>query len=169
LSLDVEALFSRYKGMVFRRCRALLKDESLALDAMQDVFVKLMEKQNQLTDEAPSSLLYTISTNHCLNIIRSNKRFESIDIDSEEDEKQGLLSEIANSIDIEAQSVASNMLNRLFRRQPENSQTIAVLYFYDGMTLEEVASRMGMSVSGVRKRIRQLKATLKKLEELSIE
>ena len=37
---------------------------------------------------------------------------------------------------------------------------IAVLHHVDGMTLEEVAAEVGLSVSGVRKRLRTLKARL---------
>jgi RNA polymerase sigma-70 factor (ECF subfamily) len=42
---------------------------------------------------------------------------------------------------------------------------MAVLYYVDGLTLEEVAEEVGMSVSGVRKRLRGLRGSLKDLEE----
>ena len=41
---------------------------------------------------------------------------------------------------------------------------MAVLHYVDRMTLEEVAEEMGMSVSGVRKRLRGLHAALHELE-----
>jgi AcrR family transcriptional regulator len=46
------------------------------------------------------------------------------------------------------------LLDRLFRRHPESTRTMAVLHHVDGMTLEQVARECGMSVSGVRKRLR---------------
>jgi DNA-directed RNA polymerase specialized sigma24 family protein len=39
--IDVEALSRRYGPMVLRRCRRLLGDEQEALDACQDVFVRI--------------------------------------------------------------------------------------------------------------------------------
>ncbi len=42
---------------------------------------------------------------------------------------------------------------------------MAVLHYVDGMTLEEVASHVGMSVSGVRKRLRLLKQRSRAWEE----
>ena len=69
-ALDVEALSVRYGGMVLRRCRRLLGNEDEALDASQDVFVRLVEQRERLTAEFPSSLLYRIATNVCLNRIR---------------------------------------------------------------------------------------------------
>jgi len=168
LDLDVEHLFKKYHGMVLRRCRQLLKNEAKALDAMQDVFVKLVEKKSHLIDAAPSSLLYRIATNHCLNIIRDNKKYVQYDFDKEENEKENLLLEIANCNDGPEQVIAENILNTLFKRHPESTRTIAVLHYYDGMTLEEVANHVGMSVSGVRKRLRQLRSSLQKLQGVNV-
>ena len=39
MSVDVEQLYERYGPMVLRRCRALLKNEARAVDALHDVFV----------------------------------------------------------------------------------------------------------------------------------
>lgn len=159
--------------MVLRRCRELLKDEARAMDAMQDVFVKLVEKKNSLTNDAPSSMLYRIATNHCLNVIRDNKKFVQHDFASEGssekfedgDKRESLLHHIANVSDTTEQLVASNMLDKLFRRHPESTRTIAVLHYYDGMTLDEVAEHVGMSVSGIRKRLRQLRSSLQYFTE----
>ena len=40
---------------------------------------------------------------------------------------------------------------------------MAILHYVDGMTLQEVADEVGMSVSGVRKRLRGLRAELHEL------
>ena len=40
---------------------------------------------------------------------------------------------------------------------PTSSRTIAVLHYIDGLTLEQVAGETGLSVSGVRKRLRRLR------------
>jgi RNA polymerase sigma-70 factor (ECF subfamily) len=41
---------------------------------------------------------------------------------------------------------------------------MAVLHYVDGLTLEQVADETGLSVSGVRKRLRQLRLTLREME-----
>ena len=41
---------------------------------------------------------------------------------------------------------------------------MAVLHYVDGMTLEQVARECGLSMSGVRKRLRGLRASLQALE-----
>ena len=49
------------------------------------------------------------------------------------------------------------LLDWLFRRHPASTRTMAVLHYVDGMTLEQVARECGLSVSGVRKRLRALR------------
>jgi RNA polymerase sigma-70 factor (ECF subfamily) len=58
-------------------------------------------------------------------------------------------------------------LSKLFRPDDPlaaSTQTIAVMHLVDGMTLEEVAREAGLSVSGVRKRLRTARARLSQLE-----
>ena len=62
--------------------------------------------------------------------------------------------------DAERRSLAGTILDRLFAGQPESTRLIAVLHYVDRLTLEEVAAEVGMSVSGVRKRLRTLKERL---------
>jgi RNA polymerase sigma-70 factor (ECF subfamily) len=157
-NLDTEALFRKYGPMVLRRCKQLLGDTERAADAVQEVFVKLLENRHGLKAQYPSSLLWTMATNHCLNKIRDcRRRGEEADGDS-------LLERIACSGDMAEKHGARSVLRKLFSRSPESSRAIAVLHLMDGMTLEETAREVKMSVSGVRKRLSALKETLAELE-----
>jgi RNA polymerase sigma-70 factor (ECF subfamily) len=157
VSIDVEAYYRQYGPMVMRRCRTMLRNEDAARDAMQDVFVLVVRNQERLDDRYPSSLLYRMATNVCLNQIRSVKRHP-------EDRDDELLSRIASADDPERRTSAATLLGRVFKDNKESTRTIAVLHLLDGMTLEEVAAEVSMSVSGVRKRLRGLRAQVKELE-----
>ena len=156
--IDVEALSRRYGPMVLRRCRRLLGDEQEALDACQDVFVRVVQRRDRLDGRYPSSLLYRIATNVCLNRLRDRRREPST-------RDEAVLYEIARAEEPGAASDARLLLDRLFGRHPESSRTIAVLHYVDGLTLDEVAEEVGMSVSGVRKRLRGLRASLTEMVE----
>lgn len=157
-ALDVEALAERYGPMVLRRCRQLLHDEDEAMDASQDVFVRLLEHRERLQARYPSSLLYRIATNVCLNRIRDGGRRTATSDDE-------LLRRIASAETAGADTEARSMLDRLFARHPASSRTIALLHYLDGLTLDQVAEVVGLSVSGVRKRLRGLRHTLVALEK----
>jgi RNA polymerase sigma-70 factor, ECF subfamily len=156
-ALDVEALSRRYGPMVLRRCRFLLRDEDEAMDACQDVFVRLLENRERLEARYPSSLLYRIATNVCLNRIRDQRRRPTLEDDA-------VLVRIASLTTPGAREEATIMLDRLFGRHPVSSRTIALLHYLDGLTLEQVAEVVGLSVSGVRKRLRGLRHTLRDME-----
>ena len=159
-NLNAEQLYVRYAPMVLRRCKSLLGDENSAADIAQEVFIKVWEKRNSLNTEFPSSLLWRMATNMCLNHIRDSKR-RGFAITANE-----TLMQIACADDVENEAVNKDLLRRLFNRHPESSRTIAALHFIDGMTLEEVAAEVKMSVGGVRKRLRSLKNTLIELEAI---
>lgn len=149
MAIDVEDLYRRYGPMVKRRCLRLLGHEAAAVDAMHDVFVELLRAEHRLEARSPSSLLYTMATHVCLNRLRSQKR-------KPETPDEALLQEIAAIGDHEGQLLAGRILDRLFAREPESTRVIATLHLIDGMTHQEVADEVGMSVSGVRKRLRTL-------------
>lgn len=161
MEINIEEYYSRYGPMVLRRCRQLLRDEEKALDAMQEVFTKLMVRKKSLKGTYPSSLLFRISTNICLNMIRDQKYHRSIDSDSED-----LLIDLASYDEGENKMIVRDMLDRLFRKEKQSTREIATLHFVDGMTLQEVAEEVGLSLSGVRKRIRELKARTKIKKEI---
>ena len=179
MEIDIAAYYEQYGPMVLRRCRFLLKDEERALDAMQEVFVKLLENKHRLEGTYPSSLLYRIATNVCLNMIRSKSR-------SRTDYNPDLVEAAAGHDDVAGRAAAQDFLDRLFAAEelergaprgysqqwsvhgrsvaPVSTREMAVMYYLDSMTYEEVARETGLSVSGVRKRLRKLKEKATQLE-----
>lgn len=157
---DFGQLYDRFGPMVLRRCRFLLKDEEKALDAMQDVFVRIIERHERLSG-ACSSLFYTVATSVCLNRIRSDKLRTGPVFDSVAD----IFADTRTTAHDE-QIMTEVFLSQLFSDIPESTRYMAILHYVDGFTLEETAKETGFSVSGVRKRLTGLrKAALKQERE----
>ena len=157
MSVDVDELYRSHGPMVLRRCRRLLRNEEEAVEAMQDTFVRVLRNHHRLEDRAPRALLFTMATNVCLNRIRSRSR-------RPEDADDELIQTLAQAPDTESRAWARLTLDRVFGREPPSTRVIATLFLLDGMTWEEVAAEVGMSVSGVRKRVRTLRAHVSALE-----
>ncbi len=155
--LDVEGLWTRYGGLVLRRCRQLLRDEEEALDVSQDVFVQLLRRRSQLEVCCPASLLWKIATNLCLNRLRDRRA-------APEPVEDATLVRLARLEDPEPGVEARFTLRRLFARHQRSTRLIATLHFVDGLTLEQTAREVGLSVSGVRRRLRGLRETLVQME-----
>ena len=155
--LAFSKLYEAYAPMVYRRCMFLLKDEAEAKDMVQNVFLRVYERMDSLDLSQPSSLLWNTATRLCLNRIRDKKR-RGLDCDSSE-----LLLTIACAEEDDGLE-ARGILAKIFSKEQESTRTIATLHYVDGMTLEETAETVGLSVSGVRKRLRTLQAKIKNLE-----
>jgi RNA polymerase sigma-70 factor (ECF subfamily) len=148
--IDVEALYRRYGPMVLRRCRQLLKNEDLAADAMQDTFVRVLRNRNTLHGSYPSSLLYRIATNVCLNMMRTNRRRPAVSVEP-------LLDGLPGREQMEDRILDSFVLEDVFSRAKENTRRAAEMHYLEGCTLAETAAQVDLSISGVRKRLRTLR------------
>jgi len=161
MAIDVERLYRTYGPMVLRRCRQLLKSEERARDAMQEVFVRLIRSSDRITDQYPSSLLYRMATNVSLNAIRADKARNVVD------DSDTVLDNLAGVDDRVERFEWRSVLRRALGSEPSSTRYMAVLHFVDGLTLEEVAREVSMSVSGVRKRLRQLREQVHGIAELA--
>ena len=157
--IDIKEYYLRYGPMVLRRCRHLLKDEEKAKDAAQEVFAKVLIHKKRLKNQYPSSLLFRISTNTCLNMIRDQRSHSPI---SSEDPLHGIVFYDEGEKRITMQDI----LEKIFRKEKPSTREIAAMFFVDGMTLREIGNEVGLSVSGVRKRIREFRSRAQTMREI---
>ena len=145
MNIDIAAWYEKYGPMVIRRCRVLLRNNDEAMDAVHDVFMNLLGAKDRLANVFPSSLLYTIATNVCLNRLRGRKREELFPPGWEENfpVRDG-------SYD---QADAKLLVETILENESEETRTILFMYHADGMTLREVGEAVGLSISGVKKRL----------------
>lgn len=145
-ALRIEELYDRYAHLVYRRCLMLLGNVADAEDALQEVFIKVMRSADSFRgDSSPTTWLYRISTNHCLNMLRSNKRLRKR-LERQAAERQAL------AVVLPAEQMeAAAQIRELLPSFDERTQRMAVYYFVDGMNQEEIAQQVGASVPTVRK------------------
>jgi RNA polymerase sigma-70 factor (ECF subfamily) len=124
----------------------MLGNEEDAVDAAQDVFLNVLKARGRLRDAFPSSLLYTIATKLCLNRLRTRRRrgegaaeLESLDLAG----RDAAYDEVEARLIIEA----------ILKTESASTQAICFMYHVDNMTLQEIGETVGMSVSGVKKRL----------------
>ena len=147
MSIDIAAWYTQYGPMVIRRCRRILSAEEDVLDAVHDVFVSLLQNEPKLHGGFPSSLLYTIATNVCLNRLRKKKWEKPEDFSAEGERRLVYFDEGF------AQVEAELLLEDILKDESEMNRAISFMYHADGMTLKEVGEATGLSISGVRKRL----------------
>jgi RNA polymerase sigma-70 factor (ECF subfamily) len=113
-----------------------LKDDALAEDATQEVFVRVMAHISSAPEEkAALAWVYRISTNYCLNMIRDrNKQAEPVEE----------LPEVPQDGHEDA-FMDRDLAMQLVNRAPEALRAPAVLYYVDGLEQEQIAQTLGIS------------------------
>lgn len=144
---NLATLYEQYGHSVYQRCLYLLGDEASAWDATQDVFLKVERARRGFEGRSSwHTWLSKIATHHALNVLRSRRVRRGagyVPID-ELDGHRSL------SSTTEAASVVRSLL-ALFDPQ---IQAVAIHYYVDEMSQQEVADLVGLSVPTVRKYLR---------------
>jgi RNA polymerase sigma-70 factor (ECF subfamily) len=145
----LEELYRRHAAAVYGRCRYLLRDVDAARDATQDVFVRALRAGPELEAAAsPTAFLLRTATNHCLNVLRASRaawRDELARIGRER---------TTRGIEPDTRELVRTLLGAA----SEEAQEVAVLYFVDELTQQEIAAETGRSLPTVRKRLREFLA-----------
>lgn len=147
--LDIQQLYRSYGGLVRARIRRFYQGEE-AEDVLQEVFMRAMEKLDTFRGEsAPSTWLYQLTTRYCLNRLRdASRRRELI-------EEQDGVWWSKPSVGVTQESRL--LLEQIWQGVDEETALIAVSYYVDGMTREDVAALVGCSVRTVGYRLEALK------------
>lgn len=127
------SVFTRFyeetKQSVFFNIYAIIKDEGLSEDALQETYVKFLEKVSSL-DEKKNALgyLFVISRNIALDFVRKRKREVSLDSVSN-------LKEYSESSMFEDDEIIKKMKSLLNDREFE----VVVLHVINEMTHKEIS------------------------------
>ena len=144
----VDELYERYGAVVYRRAKKLLGDEHAAWDAVQEVFVRTLKHARRFRREAsPTTWLYRITTNYCLNVLRDSARHS-----------RKLQVEVGPRTSA-AESVPHPDLRltivKVLSRLPRELGEIAVYHHVDRMSHEEIAAVIGVSRRTVGNRLKE--------------
>jgi RNA polymerase sigma factor (sigma-70 family) len=145
---SVDVIYRRFAPVIHRRCRAILADDEEALDALHDIFVTLVKKLGTFRgDSELMTWIYRISTNHCLNRLRSTRaRLRAIDRAEPIEESRDLVVEMERR----------DLLRALLVDLSKDEVQLAVHYYYDEMGQADIARVLGVSERTVRNRLRKI-------------
>ncbi|MEJ1963703.1 MAG: RNA polymerase sigma factor [Gammaproteobacteria bacterium] len=121
-------------------------------DLAQEVFLRLMRVDRHDMIRSPESYLFTIAS-HVLaqHHLRRSAEPESVDI-HDPDTDEGLSIEPDHAVQIDLQRRAKE-LESAIGQLPPNPQACLRLHCREGWTLDEIATRLGVSRSMVKKHI----------------
>ena len=153
----IDALYRQHGHHVLRRARRILGNEDDAREVVQDVFEALLAHGASFRGESTiTTWLYSATTNGCLNKLRNAKtRARLLDARNTH--------EATASADAEVAAIVRDLLARV----PASLAAIAIHYYADEMTHEEIARALGCSRRHVGDLLERLHACLRENENLS--
>jgi RNA polymerase sigma-70 factor, ECF subfamily len=166
-----EELVLKYQDRVYNLCRHMLGNTADAEDAAQDTFIKAHQKLKDFKPEASLyTWLYRIAVNTCLDY-KKRPFFESLFRKSDEGEEY--ITEAVSKEPTPEKLYESKQLGLALRKSlgklSIKLRTAIILKEIEGLSYEEIAEVLNVSVGTVKSRIsrarEELKALMKKFRE----
>ena len=150
----LEELIALYQHGLFRFIYGYVRDEGLAEDVMQDVFVELYYKRSFQEKENASfkTYLYTIARNKSLNLIKKRKRKKEISLEALVEKGETPLAQetalskdaqealYARSTDEQIQSAEeAKALHTAIGKLKEEYREVLLLRYFENLSPERIA------------------------------
>jgi RNA polymerase sigma-70 factor (ECF subfamily) len=156
---DIQALYVQYGYFLFRRCLTFVTDEATAQDAVQEVFVRALQSGAGFRGHAdPKTWLCRISDHHCIDLLRRRRsRGQSVAGGDGEDDLAA--DGLCHNDDPESMVTA----RRLMASLDLADRRMAMLYFVDELTQNEMAAELGLSRRTIGKYLKKLEVRARAL------
>ena len=132
----LEELVDRHEDTLFRAALAILGDVQEAEDAVQDTFLRYLEKRPELRDgDHEKAWLLKVTANRCKSILRTRRRRPTVEL-----------------LDIYPvpEEEGSRELMEAILTLPANQRSAVHLHYYEGYTSEEIGAILGQRPGTVR-------------------
>lgn len=161
-----EAFMRNYQNMVFSTAMRLLANKAEAEDVSQEVFLRAYSRFTELRDSPTAGgWLKTVATNLCLNHLSRYRSRWTFFTDMFQGEEGDSPVEFAAPDDITeelSRADAHELLERAVQTLPPAQRAPLVLYHMDGMSYEEIAARLRVSLGKVKTDIFRAREALRK-------
>lgn len=168
LSGDVDAfsdIIEKYKDKTFNYVYSQIKDYDEALDITQEIFIMTIEALRSFRRESKfSTWFYSIMVNYCKNYRKKNSRYNLVSINSSRGDEEYDL-QLPDERENPEQEVIMNDSLRIVREEigflPDDYREILILRDIEGLSYNEIAEILDISLSNVKVRIHRGREFLK--------
>jgi RNA polymerase sigma-70 factor (ECF subfamily) len=154
MNATLEHIWHEFAGKLGQFIRARVTDPATAEDILQDVFVKLQKRLGQLQDPAKlEGWVRLVARNAIIDHYRTRKETVELSeaLPAEPDANDGEIEELKASF------------RRMIYSLPEPYREAIVLTELEGLKQQELADRLGISLSGAKSRVQRGRAQLKQM------
>lgn len=156
-------LYQRYHKRIFAYCLKFLRNEEAARDAFQSTFTAVYEQRHQFVPGDFSRWIFTIAKRQSMNLY-SRMAADRLPEDHDDD----MLLEIADEDDrTDADVALYEMLNQALESLKPEFRDVLQLRYYEDLSYEDIADRLGITLSLAKVRVNRAKAALQRMLNLT--
>jgi RNA polymerase sigma factor (sigma-70 family) len=149
--VPAQELYEKYGFLIYRTCLRILGSEDDAKDALQAVFLKLLEQYAGIRDkERAVPWIFNTAKHHCFNMLRANKKFvdsiEPDDIAAPKDEGEHLDSR--------------DMIKLVFINQNKKVKDAVYYTYIEELDQREIGKITGQSPATIRRNLKKFNDSL---------
>lgn len=152
----IAELYQRFSKLVLGSCLKYLKDRGLAEDAVNDIFVQISKKLKTHNVEYFKSWLYTVTRNHCIEILRKENRHRD-----KKNTSELMYTEAVFHPDEVEDTAAIKVLTECIEQLPTNQQRCIQLFYYEKVSYQDIAKQLELNWNKVRSFIQNGRRNLK--------
>src|SRR3954468_7860657 len=162
-----ETLIKRYDRNVFRIAQHITQNREDAEDVVQDAFLKASQNLGQFQGNSKFyTWLVRIAVNEALMKLRKRKSDKTVSMDEDVETEDGSVPrEIAdwspNPEQQYKQSELNEILTKTIQGLPAGFRTVFVLRDVEGLSTEETAETLGLSIPAVKSRLLRARLQLR--------
>jgi RNA polymerase sigma-70 factor, ECF subfamily len=155
-------LVEKYQNMVFTLALKITGNREEAEDAAQEIFLKCYRSLRSYNNQAAfATWLYRITYNHAVDAIKKNKRKYFTEI-TEGDIEQGETEIHSFDEKIDLKEIRVLLKDAIHRLSPDD-QVIVTLYYYDELSLRDIAEIMGIKENNVKIKLHRIRSKMLEL------
>jgi len=156
---QLTSVWQRIQQRLNRYAHSLMTSDEDAEDALQECFCKLWTKRGDINSPSHAQALAVTMMKHTS--IDAHRREETRNFVALDDTlSYGTYSHVAE--ELEAKETFQSVEHTLMTQLNENERQVFRLKEYDGLTTNEISTRLGISTDAVRKALSRARCTLRK-------
>ncbi len=156
-------LYSRYASKIYGKCLSILKDETLAEDATQEIFMKIFTNLSRFEEKAKfSTWIYSITYNYCIDYLRRKQKKDNLFADDEVESASDIAGEVSDQMMIEMEI---QQLKSVLKQLPTDDRTILLMKYQDEMSIKEIADILEKSESAIKMKLKRAKEKAQRLRD----
>lgn len=152
----LELLFSIYFPRLNDFARNVVKDDVISQDIVQEVFVKIWEKKNEIESINLEAFLFCLVRNCCIDYIKHlkvvNNRMQEIQISSKYEELYRI-DFIGDEPYVLIEQELKQKIEKTIESLPERCREVFILSRMNGMKNKEIAERLDINIKNVERHL----------------